>query len=225
MEATRALVDVLGGHPAGALGLDLDREKGLFAWLVLACLLAAPEAKARAGFAALAEGPGLEAHSLAASPETAARCLEGAGLPRPEHAGALVARVARSLRDRPGASLSALLSEAGDLDAAGGALVALAPGLGAATALRFLRGLRGRLPAADDAPLAKPALAAAACLGWIAPETEAEDAAALLARRLRDEDGAPPLADVEAALERLGAASCGARRADRCPLADACPLR
>jgi hypothetical protein len=39
----------------------------------------------------------------------------------------------------------------------------------------------------------------------------------------RSEDDAPPFADVEAALERLGAASCLRGRVKSCPLGAECP--
>ena len=224
MPTPRELVETLGGHPADALGLDLASDTGLWRWLVAACLLGAPEPKGIAGFRAL-EADDCDPAALAGSSATElALRLEAAGLPRPERAALTLVRAADALASRHAGSLGALLAEAGDLEALGGSLVGLAPGLGAGTALRFLRPLRDRLPGAAETPPAAPALAAAACLGWLPADLDPESAEAELLRLLEGAEDAAPR-DVEAALERLGAASCKAQRPGRCPLAADCPLR
>ena len=71
----------------------------------------------------------------------------------------------------------------------------------------------------------RAARAAALHLGWLAAgEDEAGEPGALRAW-LRELPDAPPLADVEAALERLGAAACLREAVARCPLQARCPLR
>jgi hypothetical protein len=226
MPTSRQLVDRVGGHASALLGLDLEGDEALFPWLVAACLLAAPRERALAAWRALAAADATGVAALAESdPARLGLLLEEAGLPRPERFALTLVRAARALAERHGGSLAALLREAGDLEAAGAALVSLAPGLGGGSALRFLRALRDRLPGAADAPPAASALSAAVCLGWIPPGADPEGVAASLARRLGEEPDAPSLRDVEAALERLGAASCARGRPARCPLAVACPLR
>jgi hypothetical protein len=89
--------------------------------------------------------------------------------------------------------------------------------------LRFLRPLRDTWTAARETPLAEPARAAAVHLGLLgaSEDLEGEPAAlrAACARWLPDLSAV----DVEAALERLGAAACRAERVARCPLGTDCP--
>jgi hypothetical protein len=221
------LVRRFGGHPAAALGLDLEGESGLFGWLAAACLLSgrSGEERALAAFRALAAEDLARVEALAADePARIARRLAAAGTPRAEQPALLLVRLARSLSAREG-GLAGLLAGASDLASAGESLVRLAPGLGPATALRFLRPLRARFPAARETPLAAPARAAALHLGWIAEGDDEDGAPDALAARLRRDPDAPALACVEAALERLGRRSCAAPRPERCALAEACPLR
>ncbi|MGH0031286.1 MAG: hypothetical protein ACQGVC_15930 [Myxococcota bacterium] len=232
MTTPSALVRALGGHPASERRIDLSGDDGLWCWLLLAVLRQAPEARAEAAFGALAQAGAVGRATLAAAQpaelSALALRLEGAGLPKPEKAALTLVRAARTLQERHGGSLSTLLGEAAGLDETGRALVGLAPGLGPAVALRFLRGLRGlrgRSSAADEAPLAAPALAAAACLGWVDADGDPESALARLEQRRREDADAPSAADLEAALERLGSVACRTPRPGRCPLADACPLR
>jgi endonuclease III len=224
--APREIVERLGGHPAGALGLDLDCDEGLFGWLVTACLLSgrAPEARALDAYRRLSEQALAAREALAAGRvEAVAAELAKADYPRPERTAPLLARLARGVEGGGGGSLSSLAAEALDLAELGGALVRLAPGVGQTTVLRFLRPLRGRWPAAAETPLAAPARAAALHLGWIGEAEDEEGAPGALTRRLEDDPDPPQLADLEAALERLGRRSCAAERPDRCPLADLCP--
>jgi hypothetical protein len=184
-----------------------------------------PEERALAAFRALQAAELAGRDRLAgAAPERLLQALETAGYPRPERPALLLTRLARSLPEG-GDSLSALGSAAEGLDDLGARLVRLAPGLGSATALRFLRPLRHRWWAAREAPLAAPALAAALHLGWIAEGEDARSAPGTLAAALGAEPAAPSLPDLEAALERLGREACGRGRPGRCPLAEACPLR
>jgi hypothetical protein len=136
-----------------------------------------------------------------------------------------LARAGRSLAERHGGSLAALAAQAEDLEELGGRLAALASGVGTATVLRFLRPLRDLWPAAAEIPLEPAARAAAVHLGWLAEGADEEGAPAALRAVLLREPEAPPLADVEAALARLGARSCLRQRPDRCPLGARCPAR
>jgi len=213
-------------------GLGDDAER--FAWLV-ACLLRAGERRAdRVGAAltGLRERGWLTAPALAAAGATLARALVEAGVRDPEIAAARLSRMATALVERHAGSVDRLAGDADGLAAGadglaevGARLVALAPGLGPGTALRFLRPLRDLWPAADAVPLDAAARAAAHHLGWLDELDELESAPALLRRRLDDEPSAPPLPIVEDALERLGRAACRRGNTRRCPLADDCPER
>src|SRR6185436_18680127 len=119
--------------------------------------------------------------------------------------------------------LDALAARCDGLDELGSRIAALAPGFGAATVLRFLRPLRDAWSAARETPLAEPARAAAVHLGLLGESEDLEgEPAALFAACARD---VPELLaiDVEAALERLGAAACRRNQAARCPLGADCP--
>jgi hypothetical protein len=189
-------------------------------WLLLALLLGAriDEARALAALRSLDERGPRDVASVAAE-------LERAGVPRPEAVAATAVRACRALVERWQGSLARLVSSCDDLDAAGAELVALAPGLGRATALRMLRPLRDRFAVAREVPLASAARAAAVHLGWLSEGDDEEgEPARLRARVARDAD-APPFADVESALERLGAAACLRARVAKCLLGNACPLR
>ena len=105
------------------------------------------------------------------------------------------------------------------LEALGGALAALAPGLGAATVTRFLAPLRALWPAAADLPV-EPAVLAAGChLGLLAEDQDLEGAAAVLVATSKG----PDPVDLEAALARLGRRACLRGRYARCPLGASCP--
>ena len=228
MPTPREIVERLGGHASGALALDLESDEGLFGWLLAACLLAGrvPEERALEAFRALALA-GLDHLDALGQPHTEAleATFATARFPHPQRTAVLLTRLSRALQEQWDGSLTALAGAALDQDELGTALVGLAPGLGPATALRFLRPLRERWSAARETPLAGPAHAAAQHLGWIAPgEDETGAPGALESARLREAE-APSLADLEAALERLGRRACISERPDRCPLAERCPLR
>jgi hypothetical protein len=122
-------------------------------------------------------------------------------------------------------TLAALAAESDGLEALGGRLAGLAPGFGRAAVVRFLEPLRDHWIAAADLPLAPAARSAAVHLGWIEEWEDTDGAPGALRRALEAETGAPPLADVEAALTRLGQRACLRERTARCPLRDACPRR
>lgn len=219
----RALVERLGGHPARGLG-DPAEDAALFRWWLRACLRTGADEKGAARAAAALEAAGLAAPAaLADRPDSVAGALREAERRRPEAAAAVLVRAARTLRARHGGSLLRLLAEADDFADAGGRMAALASGVGRATVLRFLRPLRHVHPAAAEAPLDAHAKAAAVCLGWLTDDGDPEGEPAALRAALREEADAPPLADVEAALERLGRAACRRGRASRCPLGPDCP--
>ncbi len=226
----RKLVAMLGGHPAGELGLDvgLGDERCLGRWLVAAVLLSsrAGEARARAAYRAL-DRAGLADPSVVAK-DGAGPCaavLSAAEHPDPERTAARLTHAGRALVDGYGGSLDALASDAWGLEELGARLAGLAPGIGAATVTRFLLPLRERWPAADALPLAAPAHAAARHLELIPERVDAEAAPSALRALLSGAPAAPCLADLEAALARLGARSCLRGRSERCPLGEDCPVR
>ena len=213
------LVRRLGPHPCARAGLDLSRDADAPRWLALALLLStsADEERALAALRALPEPlAGADVAGVVAR-------LARERVPRPEPVAATLVRAARAFDERWGGSLARLAAEADDLETLGSRLAALAPGVGRATVLRFLRPLRDQQEGAREVPLTPAARAAAIHLGWIAEGDDEEgEPMSLRAAVARDPD-APALADVEAALERLGAASCLRERAARCPLGAECP--
>ena len=224
-DRAQELVRHLGGHPATALGLDLDDETDLGRWLAAACLLAARsgEPVALAAFRAL-RGAHLTAPAelARASPEQIASALAQASYPKPEVAARRLWRAAGSLLAGYRGSPAALARQAECAEELAARVAALAPGIGAATAAAFLRPLRDAFPAAREIPLSPAARAAALHLGLLrAGEDEEGEPGALRAAL----GSGTPLADAEAALERLGRRACLRERADRCPLGDACPAR
>jgi hypothetical protein len=226
------LVVRFGGHPAAALGLDPahGQEADVAGWLVAAVLLSGArrgnEREALAGWRALAE------RGLASPPELAARgplaaavALAGAGYAHAEGVAPTLARLGETLAAHGPDALVTLLRDAEGLDDLAARIAALAPGLGRATVERFLRPLRERSVCAGDLPLAAAARAAAVCLGLLREGEDEDGAPGVLRRRLGEEPGAPELADVEAALERLGAQACTRKRPEACPMAATCPRR
>ena len=229
------LVDDLGGHAATQLGLDLDAadDGDVGSWLVASILLggrtkekealSAFERLRAAGFAAPVE--------LARAGAAAAHLeLEAAGIQKPEVVAAVLFRVGSALADRWDGSVDALASGSDGLEELAGRLASLGSGFGRSAVLRFLVPLRDRWSVANDLPCTPAVAAAAAHLGVIADRDDAEGAPAAIARFLRNEmDDAvvprstPAARDAEAALDRLGRASCLRERRDRCPLGDRCP--
>ena len=122
----------------------------------------------------------------------------------------MLCRAAASLCDRHRGDLDALAARCDGLEELGSRLAALAPGLGTATVLRFLRPLRDAWTAARETPLAEPARAAAVHVGLLGASEDLEgEPAALRAACARWLPDLSPV-DVEAALERLGALACRA---------------
>jgi len=230
-ERARWLVERMGPHPARRAGLEpAERSGDLGRWWSL-CVLLDPRAGGgeerglRAWRSLEADGLAAPERLAEALPAALAGRLEAAGLGRAERAAAELARGARRLAEgaSPDEALRALAG-AEDAETLGRALRARA-GLGRAAALRFLVPLRSAWPAAAELPLGPAARAAGIHLGWLDEWAEAGLEAASLATLLRRDGEPPPLADVEAALERLGRAACRAGRTARCPLAGACPAR
>jgi hypothetical protein len=224
----RWIVSRLGGNPAAALGLDLADDGDAGRWLVAAGLLAgrADEDRGRRSFRAL-RAAGLDTPQAVAraTPGRLAQALEQAGHPQPQRTAAIVTRACSALVERHDGSPAALAAGAEGLDDLAARLARLAPGFGAAAVARVLRPLRDLWPAALELPLGAAARAAAVHVGLLAEgEDEEGEPAALRAALARDPD-APPLADVEAALERLGRAACLRERTGRCPLGADCPRR
>jgi endonuclease III len=220
------LVARLGPHPARRWGLDLGADADLARWLPAACLLAVRQDEEAAGAAraALAEHRLDAPDALArAGPAPVAKALAAAGYPKPEITAARLVRASTSLLERHAGSLAALLAAADGLAEAGAALVSLAPGLGPATAAEILRPLRERFAAACEIPLAPAARAAAVHVGLLRTGEDEEGEPGALRAALAREHPAPDLADVEAALGRLGRAACHRRSTARCPLGPDCP--
>lgn len=222
MPGPRELVEHFGGHPSDLLGLDLTREADLDRWLLAACLLSQPggEARALAAFRALITG-GLAA--IQGPPEDLAEILAAAGWRRPQAPARLLSQLARELRRQGGSARMG--READGLEELGTRLSALAPGLGRAAVTRFLRPLREHWPAALEIPLSRAARAAARHLGWLGADEDESGEPGALRAWLREQGDAPVLADVEAALERLGSAACLRGAMGRCPLRASCPAR
>ena len=219
---------MLGVHPSHELQLDLATPAGRARWLAAARLLSARDAEPRAldAFRAL-DAAGLAApDALAgAGPERVAAALRAAGLARPEPVGGRAVsrrRVARrELRRRSrgvglgqprprGARRPARRSRAGPRRRDALALPAPA-------ARRLERGARGAA--------GRAARAAAVHLGLLRAGEDLEGEPATLRAALARHAPELALADVEAALERLGARACRAGRLERCPLGDRCPAR
>lgn len=209
----QALTRRLGPHPATQLGLDLQSARGREAWLLAATLLGtrAGEEAVMALLQTLHRDGLLEATSLIEHAEELSARLASGPWQDSHPLAARLLRVAKALAE--GGGVESIESEADGLEMLGGGIARLAPGLGAATVLRFLRPLREIWPDAAEVPATPAALTAAACLGWVAEAAEG--------LRFPPDSGAPA-ADLEAALERLGAVACR-RRVARCPLIDACP--
>lgn len=222
----RALVERLGGHPARELGIDLAAAGGPERWFVAACVLSerAPARSGRAAIQALAEADLLLPRIVAqAGPEALRAALDEAEHPRAEPLAHRLTRACSRLVERHEGSFDTLAAGCDDLETLGGAVAALASGIGAGTVLRFLRPLRSRWSAAGETPLDPAAVCAARHLGWLGEGDE--EGAASLAARLADEDEPPTLADLEAALEQLGRRACRREDPARCPLARDCPVR
>lgn len=222
------IVSRLGGSEARALGLDLGLEGDRARWWIAACLLSGGAGEERGGraFRALAAA-GLDAPGALARAEPAAvaSLLAAAGLPQPERRAAAVLRAARGLQERFAGSLDAAAAGADGLEDLGPRLATLARGVGSATISRLLRPLRDHWPAAAGLPLSAAARAAALHLGWIGASEDLDGEPGALRAALARQPDAPPLAEVEGALERLGRAACLHERPERCPLAADCPLR
>jgi endonuclease III len=224
--SARALVERLGGHPGSELGLDLASEAGVGGWFVASCLLAgrADEATALGAWRALdALGHSTPTAAAGAGPAALESILAAADVPRPERPAALLVRAGRALAERHAGSLARLAAEAESTEQLAARIARLAPGVGRATVALFLRPLRDVWPAALEVPLAPAARAAAIHLGWIGEGEDEEGEPGALRAALRREAGAPSLADAEAALIRLGTASCLRQRTARCPLGASCP--
>jgi endonuclease III len=228
MVTARELVERLGGHPAAELGIDPAEDTDAGRWLVAACLLAGrvkPELALAAYRSLAAEGLPSPAELAGADPIRIAWRLADVAYPKPEVAAGRLRRASAALIERWEGSPAALARDAADLEDLGARVTGLAPGLGRATALHFLRPLRDVWTAAREIPLSPAALAAAVHLGWLRPGEDADGEPGALRAVLAEQSGAPTLTDAEAALDRLGRRACLRERPDRCPLADSCPLR
>lgn len=220
------IVARLGGHPARLVGLDASDPDTAGDWFVLACLLSGrlPERAACAAWRALSGAAIAAPRPLAAAdPRQTADLLAAAGHPRAQATALRLRRASSALVERCGGEPAALAAGADDLPDLAESFVRLAPGVGPATVLRFLRPLRDAWPAAREVPLTPAARAAGLHLGWLRAGQDEEGEPGALRAALAAAPGAPPLADVEAALERLGTRACLRDRRRRCPLGDACP--
>lgn len=219
------LVERLGRHLIGQLGIDPSTEGGLEGWLVAAILQSSTRdaATARRAFGVL-DRAGAAVPSALAEQQVGnlATLLEQANLRKPEAVAARLIRIGTTLRERWSGSLEALASDADGLDELGSRIASLAPGVGVSTVLGFLRPLRESWSSAADTPASRAALAAARHLGWAGDETDEASLPGVLQARVSD---GLALRDIEAALERLGSRSCLRSRTASCPLGDDCPAR
>lgn len=222
------LVARLGPHPAVTWGLDLGSDAGLARWFIAACLLAprGDEGAANAARSALA-ACGLDAPAALAQtgPGPVTSVLRAASYPKPEITAARLVRASANLAAQHHGSLSQLAAAADGLAELASAIMALAPGVGAATASEFLRPLRERFTVARELPLAPAARSAALHLGFLREDEDSEGEPGALRAALAREQPAPELADVEAALTRLGRAACHRGATQRCLLGASCPAR
>jgi len=221
------LVSKLGGDIPSSLNLDLARDADADRWFVAACLLAGRGSTQLA----LDAWHALERASLttpdalaAAGPERVSLVLNACGYAKPEAAAIKLARASATLAEHRQASIARIGAAADDLNDLGSRLAQLAPGVGPATILTFLRPLRDLWPAAAETPLSPAAQAAAVHLGYVRSGEDLEGEPGALRAALASEPDAPPLAAVEAALETLGRRACLRERAARCPLPTKCPL-
>ncbi len=162
------LIARFGGHPLGALGVDLETSDGLGRWLVMACLYSG-----RVDDAVAAEAVrGLVSAGLAdpsriaeASPEALESLLAAAEYPAPDVAARMLWCVSDSLAKRYGGCLDALANQSDQLEDVASHLASLAPGFGAARVARFLRPLHSdpASPTLADAEYALERLGARAC--------------------------------------------------------------
>ena len=166
------------------------------------------------------------------------RLLTQTELPKPANVSARLVRIAGALVRDYGGSIQQLVSQSEELEELAYRLSKLASGFGRAAVVRYLTPIRSLWPVAGDLPATPAVCAAAADLGLAAPHQEAASLPATLARVLESSSGhvskstpqsnstpRPSLIDFEAALDKLGRESCLRGRAQRCPLADACPRR
>ena len=226
----REIVKKLGRHPATALGLALrrDAEDEIAAWLIASVLLGGrtKPTTAMASFRALAARGATRLDAIGNTPPgLLIGILEAAHHPGAESVVGLLQRLTRGLGKTPTATLSAIAAASDGLEDLGAKLSALASGFGAQRITRFLQPLRDSWPAAEELPLDAAACAAACHLGWIG-EDDADPSAlrGFLASEEEKEGATPiPLADLEAALTKLGRRACRRGRFERCPLGDRCP--
>jgi hypothetical protein len=220
------LLEKLGGHPVSALGLDLERPGDIERWFIAACLLSSRAAEERALGAARAlseAGLGDSAPLATADPERVYALLVAERVPAPDVIAGRLIRTAAALRGLPDDSLTALAAASDGLEDLGARLAGLAPGVGTGTIVRFLRPLRDRWPAAREIPLARTARAAAVHLGLLGETEDEEGEPGALRAALGGSIDPAGFADVEAALERLGARSCARGTPERCALGALCP--
>jgi len=215
------IVRRFGPHACAQAGLDPCADAAV--WLALALLLASGADEMRAHSALRALPPPDDSDPRAEAAAVAA-ALTRERVPHAERLAATLVRARRTFASRWGGSIERLASDADDLETLGARIAALAPGVGRATVLRFLRPLRDRFVAAREVPLSPAARAAALHAGLLADGEDEEGEPSALRHRLARDADPPPFADLEAALERLGAAACLRGRVSRCPLGAECPV-
>jgi len=222
------LITRFGGHPLGALGVDLETSDGLGRWLVMACLYGGrvdDEIAARAARGLASAGLADPARIAEASPAALESLLDAAEYPASDVAARMLWRACDSLAKRYGGSLDSLVNQSDLLEDLAARLAGLAPGIGAARVARFLRPLRDRWAVAREIPLQPAARAAAQHLGLLSEGEDAEGEPGALRAILRSDPASPTLADAEYALARLGARACLRNRTARCPLGKSCPAK
>ena len=187
-----------------------------------------PSAPRGARAAAFARCRPIRAPRRSSSPRPAPRAwpraLGAAGLRRPRRWRACCVAPRRRCATGYRGDLERSRRQCDGLEELGGRLAALAPGLGTRDGAALPAPAARAWTAARETPLARAARAAAVHIGLLAEGEDLEgEPAALRAACARHVPDLSPI-DVEAALERLGAAACrrasaraGARSAQACP--------
>ncbi len=227
------LLDRLGGHLSHKLEIDLSAEddRSLESWLIVACLCSArmDEEKIEHIFRALRAAHCSNLQEITSCNITdITQTLARADCKNPEREAAKFKRAANALDLHYRGSLSRLAREAEGIEDLVGRIAALAPGIGVATALQFLRPLRDTWRLADEIPLHAATRAAAIHLQLLRKDEDAEGAPSILRAKLyaANEVNAQTItfADFEAALLRLGERACTRKKVANCPMQEVCPV-
>lgn len=227
------LFEQLGGQFSQQLGLDLASEddRALESWLLVSCLRSSrmDEEQAERIFHVLCASNCSNLQQIASVDAVQiAQALANADCKNPEREAAKFKRAAGALSLHYRGSLTRLAREAENAEDLAGRVAALAPGIGAATVLQFLRPLREVWRLADEIPLHTAAHTAAVHLQLLREGEDAEGAPSVLRAKLYAANEASSqtiaFADLEAALTRLGERACMRKKKTSCPMHEFCTV-